>query len=180
MEDFENVDYALISKKELLESDLDERICNNYSFTLSNQEEIMGYLVANTKLTKDNIYSLLAYVLYEASWFGYENEDLEKEIQKLEEAEKEIEEGKYSSFTIEKLRKELGLPKKEKDEKQEELLHDIIDKIFVFSKYSFKKEARRVKKELIDEITYMVKEFINDKHVREEYIKFLEEKVKEE
>ena len=182
MEDFENVDYALISKKELLfEIGFEEEgNCTNYSFMLSNQEEIKGYLVADTKLTQDNIYGLLVYVLYEASWFGYENEDLEEEKQKLEEAAKEVEKGKYSSFTIEKLREELGLPEKEKDEKQEELLHDIIDKIFVFSKYSFKKEARRVKRELIDELTYMVKEFINDDHVREEYIKFLEEKMEEE
>lgn len=148
MEDFENVDYALVSKKELLESDLNERVCQSYDFMLSNQKEIMGYLVADTKLTKDNIYGLLVYVLYEASWFGYKNENLEKEKQKLEEVVKEVEEGKYSSFTIEKLREELGLPEKEKDKKQEKLLYDIIDKIFVFSRYSFKKEVRRVKESI--------------------------------
>lgn len=180
MEDFENIDYALVSKKELLESDFNERVCDNYSFMLSNQEEIMGYLVADTNLTKINICGLLVYVLYEASWFGYENEGLEEEKQKLEEATKEIEEGKYSSFTIEDMREELGLPGKEQDEKQEELLKKIFHTTYNFSQYSFKKEARRVKRELIDELTYMVKEFINDKHVREEYIKFLEEKVKEE
>ena len=180
MEDFENVDYALVSKKELLESDFDEKICQSYGFMLSNQEEIMGYLVADTKLTKDNIYGLLVYVLYEASWFGYKNENLEEEKQKLEEATKEIEEGKYSSFTIEDMREELGLFKKEQDEKQEELLKKIFHTIFDFSQYSFKKEARRVKKELIDELAYMVKEFIGNNHIREEYIKFLEEKVKEE
>lgn len=182
MEDFENVDYALISKKELLfEIGFEEEgNCTNYSFMLSNQEEIMRYLVADTKLTQDNIYDLLVYVLYEASWFGYENEDLEEEKQKLEEATKEIEEGKYSSFTIEDMREELGLPQKEQDKRQEELLKKIFHTTYDFSQYSFKKEARRVKRELIDELTYMVKEFINDDHVREEYIKFLEEKVKEE
>ena len=67
-----------------------------YEFT--RQEEIVGFLVSDTEFTQREIYEVLADVLYEASFFGYEQERLEDKIQKLRRAEKAIEEGKTYPF----------------------------------------------------------------------------------
>ena len=56
----------------------------DYSYTLCRHGEVAGFLVADTKRTQDNLLPLMADVLYEASFYGYTKEDLDKAIAEME------------------------------------------------------------------------------------------------
>ena len=108
----------------------------------------MGHLVADTVLTKNNIYGLLTYILHEASWFGFSNEHLEEEREKLEKSMEDIEEGNCKTFSMEELEKELGIIPEEKDEVAEELYRKVLRKISDFHLYGLRKEVRKIKEEI--------------------------------
>ena len=69
---------------------------NDWAYEVQSPEEILGYLVADNELTQLNIYETIANVLFEASFFGYDDEERESEAGKIlntiEEAKKEVEE----------------------------------------------------------------------------------------
>lgn len=97
----------------------------SYSWLFVDFAEVMGYYIADTKLTFKNIYTVLAKILYETSFFGYNQESMESERKKLEESIKEVERGEYHSIGEfhKELREELGLdppdpPDPETEEKQ--------------------------------------------------------------
>ncbi len=79
----------LIHLKELMkEKDLSK--VETYAYEFTEQKEALGFLVADTKLTQDNIMDVVVDFLYEISFFGYEQEYLAEETEKLDEAIKEI------------------------------------------------------------------------------------------
>ena len=63
----------------------------DYSYTLCTHKQVAGFMVADTKLTQENLLTLMTDVLYEASFNGYTEEDVAKEIRDFEEACKEAE-----------------------------------------------------------------------------------------
>ncbi len=63
----------------------------DYSYTLCTHKQVAGFLVADTKLTQENLLALMTDVLYEASFSGYTEEDVAKKIRDFEEACKEAE-----------------------------------------------------------------------------------------
>lgn len=63
----------------------------DYSYTLCTHKQVAGFLVADTKLTQENLLTLMTDVLYEASFNGYTEEDVAKEIRDFEEACKKVE-----------------------------------------------------------------------------------------
>ncbi len=65
----------------------------DYSYTLCTHKQVAGFLVADTKLTQENLLALMTDVLYEASFSGYTEEDVAKEIRDFEEACNEVEAG---------------------------------------------------------------------------------------
>ena len=147
--DGEGVDYSIIYTKEILEKEItDDTLINCYSCILTEQKEIMGYLVSDSVLTKNNIYGLLAFILHEASWFGFSNEHLEEEREKLEQSMKEIDEGTCETFSMEEIEKELGIIPEEKDEIAEELYRKILRKISDFHLYGLRREVRKIKEEI--------------------------------
>lgn len=82
--------FELIHKDELLEKGHEAL---DYAYYFSDQAEIAGYLVADTCLTLACIYDLIADVLDEASYFGYEQEYLEDSKNRIMSAAREVEEG---------------------------------------------------------------------------------------
>ena len=83
--------YCMIDLDELLEKGYD---APDYAYTFTDQSEIMGWQVSDTWLTQYHIYELIANVMLEASFFGYEQEHLEEEKKRLEAAIEESTEGK--------------------------------------------------------------------------------------
>ena len=52
-----------------------------YSYTLTDPAEVMGFYVADTPLTQYNIVFLIANVLFEASFYGWTSEEVNREIE---------------------------------------------------------------------------------------------------
>lgn len=59
----------------------------------------MGYGVADTEMTQYYLNDLMIEILWDASFFGVEQEKLPEAVKELEEANKEIDEGLDKSFS---------------------------------------------------------------------------------
>lgn len=79
-----------------------------YSCLFSDFSSVLGNYIAETALTKKNLVVVLAQILYEMSFFGYDQETMEKERKKLEEAEKEIRENPNSGIPFDEACKRFG------------------------------------------------------------------------
>lgn len=71
---------------------------SSYGIEYTKQEEILGYYVADTDLTQYYLLDVMVEILWNASFFGIKQENLEDAKQELEKAAK----GPYKSFTLEK------------------------------------------------------------------------------
>jgi len=129
---------------------------DNYAYEFCEQAEIAGFLVADTPLTIQYIYELMADVMYEASFFGFEQEDLAGEWEAIRTAEKEIEDGTAELRPWDELKTEMeeeqGYPFDEESEDELELHRKIIGAVMDYSTHSMKKELTAVL-ELIKEET---------------------------
>lgn len=143
---FTENDFGLIHLDELKK---DVENANDYAYEFQNQKEIMGYLVSNAPYTQENIYELMVDVMYEASFFGYENEHLEEERESLRSAIKEIEEGKCvahntSEEMYEDILGEDFSQRFENDWVAERLKDKAMDAIHKFNKYSKNTERKKL------------------------------------
>ena len=78
----EHLWHGLVHISELKEKGVQ---AEDYSYTLCSHKQVAGFLVADTKLTQDNLPALMRDVLYEASFYGY----TEKEIEEMQNDETE-------------------------------------------------------------------------------------------
>ena len=133
--------YNLIYIEELLEKGND---ADNYAYEFTEQATIMGFLVAETPLTQRYIYELIADVLSEASFFGFEQEYLEEEKEKLLEAEKEASERNDKGTTLEEFEAELeqeqGFTFDRESDDERALGHEVVVAELAYSNHSRKKE----------------------------------------
>lgn len=123
-----------------------ERI-ESYAYEFQPQSEIMSYLVSDSKTTQDNIYELVADVLSEASFFGFDQEDLVEERSKLDEAVKEIDEQIKSGNppkgkTFEEVCDELGIERPAYTKEYEDLRDKAILATHEFNNYNFLEELK--------------------------------------
>lgn len=83
----------------------------HYGWSMTDREEVMGYLIADTSLAHENIYELLSEILYETSAWGYSESKFQEERAKLQEslkqAEMQIKEGK--TFGLDSMLEQLGI-----------------------------------------------------------------------
>ena len=125
--------------------------CDNpqtYSWILTDFDEIMGYYIAETESTIRNINDVLAQIVYEMTFFGYSQEDIEKERFELEKAAKEADEGK--TIPAEKLFVDLGIEPQPCDEEDTEMLRKIYSLENEYNQYWLRKEVEKVR-ELLNE-----------------------------
>ena len=123
--------------------------CDNpqtYSWILTDFEEIMGYYIAETESTIRNINDVLAQIVYEMTFFGYTQEDIEKERFELEKAAKEADEGK--TIPAEKLFADLGIEPQPCDEEDTEMLGKIYLMENEYNQYWLRKEVEKVREQL--------------------------------
>lgn len=140
----------LIYTDELLAAEDLSKI-SHYAFELTRQEAALGYLVAETKLTQDNLYDVASYFLYEMSFFGYEQEELEEEKRRLEESVRESREHpeRLIQFDFSELIKESGLPEEEEYPGERELLDTIRSECRKYNDYCDRIELEKIKKECL-------------------------------
>lgn len=94
-----------------------------YSWICVDFAKAMGYLISDAPLTQKNILVVLAQILHELSFFGYTQEEMEEEREKLEASLNECEEGK--THPIEELWGSIGPEKPEPDPEAEALEQEI-------------------------------------------------------
>ena len=109
----------LIAVDELDENSLPE----SYGWMLTDREELVGYRIADSELTLDNICSILAQIIEESSFLGYSKDTFESEreslIQSLEQSKKDIEEGNV--YSADEVWEHLGLKRETPDPKADDL-----------------------------------------------------------
>ena len=137
--------FGLIYVDELLEKGCDAQ---EYAYEFMEQAEIVGFLVADTPLTLRYIYQLMADVLNEASFFGFEQEDLETEWKKLADAAKEVDSGTAEMVPWETVKKELeertGQTFDEQTQDEKKLYYRAVHAEMAYSQHSREKELHAV------------------------------------
>lgn len=131
--------------------------CETYGFMSVEWEEALGYRVADTKLTQDNITELLAQFVDEITFFGMirkkRDERIESLHQSLEKSCQEAHEGKYidEKELFERLYRKNGWPIPEKDEKQDMLRACVNHAKSEYAKYSMTRELQRIQDSIREE-----------------------------
>ena len=137
----------LIHLKELMkEKDLSK--VETYAYEFTEQKEALGFLVADTKLTQDNIMDVVVDFLYEISFFGYEQKQLAKEIKKLDEAMKEIEEHpeRLERDDLDELFEKYGISKEEINPEEDKLRKAYYKAEMEYIQYCRIAEMEKIKK----------------------------------
>ena len=130
---------SLVCRQELRDKGLE---AETYSYVFDRQAKIMGFKVSDAAYTQKNLIELLTDVMYEASFFGFEQQHLDEELQKLEFSIKEFEEGTATTYTMEEVWEHFGFEKEERDETADELRHAITRAVVEYNQYQKKKELQ--------------------------------------
>lgn len=139
-----------------------------YGLIDRSQNEMAGYLVADNILTQREIYGLMAFVIHEATFFGYNQEGLPEFLENLGKTERAIREGRIKQVYpgdvdedldddyvyectadkfIEWLDAETGeanLPKYEETPKEQELSGKVYEAMNAFANYSRQRERAEI------------------------------------
>lgn len=107
-----SISVGLINSKDFDTTDISDMTTYAYEFT--KQEEALTFLVSDTKFTQQHLIDIVIDFLSEVSFFGYEQEELQENQTKLEQAVNELENNydiKNSvSISIHEFFEQLGLP----------------------------------------------------------------------
>ena len=134
--------------------DLDENsLPESYGWMLTDREEMVGYRIADSELTLDNICSILAQIIEESSFLGYSKDTFESEreslIQSLEQSKKDIEEGNV--YSADEVWEHLGLKRENPDLKADELRARVIRAEVEYNQYYRSKELSALMRKLAEE-----------------------------
>lgn len=117
-----------------------------YAYEFSAQAEIMGWWVADNKLTQYYLVSLLVGIMEEASFFGYQQEGLQKEKDLLEDRAKEVKENKVKTVSFDEVAKKFNFD--QEGPKEKELKDKVLDAQLAYNQYSYEKELTEIIKQL--------------------------------
>lgn len=139
-----DIDIDYISKSDEIPKDL---LFTTYSMMFLSWNEILSYEMLFLPEDNEAKYRTAAYLLHELSWFGYDFDTYEKNLQEeKEKLEKAIEEAKnpenLKSFPIEDLYKEFNIPEPSEEEKaltksltEEVMVKTYNEKVKIYNKY---------------------------------------------
>jgi hypothetical protein len=140
---------TLVAVDELDENSLPE----SYSWMLTDREKLVGYKIADSELTLDNMCSILAQIIEESSFLGYSKDTFESEreslIQSLEQSEKDIEDGNV--YSADEVWEHLGLKREAPDPKADELRAGVIRAEVEYNQYYRSKELSALMRKLTEE-----------------------------
>lgn len=149
---FDEPCFGLVYLDELVKN-IDET--RDYSYIFVKQEEIAGYLIADNERTQYFIYELMADIMFEASFFGFEQEDMEEEKEKLDKAMKEVSAENYKGIPAEDLFREMcqeyGLTQEPEYEDEKEVLNRAFEASNAYAQYVRKKELQILKSVILQE-----------------------------
>ncbi len=136
----------LVSEDELLEKE-DLSDIDHYAFDFTPRAEALGFLIADNKLTQDNLTKVLVYFLSELSFLGYEESEMEEKREEVIALAKEAREHpeRLVECNPEKMREELGLPQQEEYPLEKDYLGQVLHSINEYNKYCSVKELEKIK-----------------------------------
>lgn len=124
----------------------------SYAYEFSPQSEIIGFLVSETYLTQYYIYELMVDVLYEASFFGYEQEDLMAAQERLDSAAEEVSKPDFKGIPWEDvkadLEKKMGYKFDEESKGELKKHRKVWEAEIEYNYHSRKKELKKVMEEI--------------------------------
>ena len=142
------IDVGLIHADELLSAENVAEV-SVYAYEFTEQKETLGFLVADNKLTQDNLMDVIVSFLYEVSFFGFEQENLESELKSLDKAINEFDEHpencKECGAALDEIRKKYELPTEEKYPRERELKRKYFEAESKYIEYCKKIELERLK-----------------------------------
>lgn len=143
-------DVGLIHLDELFE-ETDLSKINTYAYEFTEQKEALSFLVADTKLTQDNLMDVVVSFLDEISFFGYEQEDLQEELDLLNASIKQCEEHpeNLKATTVDDLRERFGLPKEEIYQQEKAKAQNFYKAGMDYTQYCKTVELEKIKDSLI-------------------------------
>lgn len=106
---YDKITTSLIHKQELMDIGI---TCEAYAYEFCTQSEILGWKLPETEFVKDYIYQIIADILFEASFFGYDQEELpaaKSELQQATEAAINYMEETHQFKSWEDVKNELGI-----------------------------------------------------------------------
>lgn len=144
---------GLIHADELIETDNISNL-STYAYEFTKQNEALSFLVADNKLTQDNLMDVIVDFLHEISFFGYNQESLDKEKIKLDESIKECKEHpeRLVAFEYEKFCEEYGIPVTEEYPEEAEIKRKYYEAGMEYTKYCKTIELQKIKELLTKEI----------------------------
>ena len=144
---------GLIHADELIETDNISNL-STYAYEFTEQKEALSFLVADNKLTQDNLMDVIVDFLHEISFFGYNQESLDKEKIKLDESIKECKEHpeRLVAFEHEKFCEEYGIPVTEEYPEEDEMKRKYYEAGMEYTKYCKTIELQKIKELLTTEI----------------------------
>lgn len=138
-----DTDYDLVFVDDLKKYGLAAR---SYAFEFTPQNEIMGWWIADNELTQTYLIELLVYILEEASFFGYKQEGLQKELDKIERGMKQVKENPDSLVSFDSAEEIFNFDKQ--TDKEEKLETKAFRAELEYSEYSRKKELTEIMRKL--------------------------------
>ena len=108
--------------------------------------QILGYHVADNKLTQDHLSELLARLLKDMAWMGTEEDARKARKEKLERSFQEAmkESGTPAEQVFEEIARKYGFPIDETDPVQDTLRERVLETQIRFTEYSRKRERKRL------------------------------------
>ena len=133
---------SLVYLEDLLKED-DLSKVPRYAYEFTEQKKALGFFVAETKYTQDNLMDVVVEFLHEISFFGYDQERLGQALSDIEKSKKELEAGHWISS--DELWEELGLPKEEVYPKEDEIKRKYYEAECEYSMYCVQMELEKLK-----------------------------------
>ena len=130
---------SLVCLNELIEK---QEEADTYDYIFTKHAEILSFYVADTEMTQEHMIPLLTDVMHTASIFGFEQERLQEEIEKILEVAGKTENGNTVYYSLDDIRAELGLKKEEEDPMEDELWRNAARASFEYDRYCKKRELK--------------------------------------
>lgn len=125
----------------------------NYGLEMTPMKEVLAIKIVMTWKTRHYLYELLADMINDLTFFGWQQEGLAKEKKKLEKSMKEIKEHPEDLVSWDEFKDELGVDESEFDHFDHEeyvFMWKVLKYQGKLHEYSVKRETRKVKKALAE------------------------------
>lgn len=128
--------------------DLNNGIARNIDWTTADRDKLMGFWVADTILTRENLFDILAQILDKASFFGFSAEEFERNREEYSRMIRGFEKDLAKTLALpdEFVRKHYGLPMMAEDPRAEELLFRVLEAEAEYARHCKERELEELRR----------------------------------